>query len=130
MNGDDILSLPIALPDGVDYDDYVIGTYLVSYPAALPVPIIAPFLAIEQSTGTWVPVPGETPEVRCRHIAKVLGVYEMPDYEFTVPPNLQNRQWFVQVAYPEVNIGEQIPMLLTTVVGKLSMGGAIKLVEI
>src|SRR4030042_4631869 len=130
MEMQEILGLPIALPDGVDYGDYVIGTYLVSYPAALPVPIIAPFLAIEQSTGTWLPVPGETPEVRCQHIAKVLGVYEMPDYEATVPPNLQNRQWFVQVAFPEVNIGEQIPMLLTTVVGNISMGGEIKLVDV
>jgi 2,3-diketo-5-methylthiopentyl-1-phosphate enolase len=130
MDMQEILGLPIALPDGVDYDDYIIGTYIVSYPAALPVPIIAPFLAIEQSTGTWVPVPGETPEVRCQHVAKVIGVYEMPDYEATVPPNLQTRQWFVQVAYPEVNIGEQIPMLLTTVVGNISMGGDIKLVDI
>ncbi len=130
MEMQEILGLPIALPDGVDYDDYIIGTYIVSYPAALPVPIIAPFLAIEQSTGTWLPVPGETPEVRCQHIAKVIGVYEMPDYEATVPPNLQNRQWFVQVAYPEVNIGEQIPMLLTTVVGNISMGGDIKVVDI
>lgn len=130
MEMQEILGLPIALPDGVDYDEYVIGTYIVSYPAALPVPLIAPMLAVEQSTGTWLPVPGETPEVRCQHIAKVLGVYEMPDYEATVPPNLQNRQWFVQVAYPEVNIGEQIPMLLTTVVGNISMGGDIKLVDI
>src|SRR4030043_873213 len=130
MNGDEILSLPIALPDGVDYDAYIIGTYLVSYPASLPVPIIAPFLAVEQSTGTWVAVPGETEEVRRQHIAKVVGVYEMPDYEPRWPPNLQTRQGFVQGAYPEVNIGEQIPMLLTTVVGNISMGGEIKLVDI
>jgi 2,3-diketo-5-methylthiopentyl-1-phosphate enolase len=130
MEMKEILGLPLALPDGVDYDDYVIGTYLVSYSAALPIPIIAPMLAVEQSTGTWVPVPGETPEVRCQHIAKVIGVYEVPDYEFAVPPNLQTRQWFVQVAYPEVNIGEQIPMLLTTVVGNISMGGDIKVVDI
>lgn len=130
MEMQEILGLPIALPDGVDYDDYVIGTYLVSYSAALPIPIIAPMLAVEQSTGTWVPVPGETVDVRCRHIAKVIGVYEVPDYEFAVPPNLQTRQWFVQVAYPEVNIGGQIPMLLTTVVGNISMGGDIKLVDI
>jgi len=130
MEMQEILGLPIALPDGVDYDDYVIGTYLVSYLAALPIPIIAPMLAVEQSTGTWVPVPGETLEVRCQHIAKVIGVYEVPDYESTVPPNLQTRQWFVQIAYPEVNIGEQIPMLLTTVVGNISMGGDIKLVDI
>jgi 2,3-diketo-5-methylthiopentyl-1-phosphate enolase len=130
MEMQEILGLPIALPDGVDYDDYVIGTYLVSYSAALPIPIIAPMLAVEQSTGTWVPVPGETLEVRCQHIAKVIGVYEVPDYEFAVPPNLQTRQWFVQIAYPEVNIGEQIPMLLTTVVGNISMGGDIKLVDV
>jgi len=130
MEMQEILGLPLALPDGVDYDEYVIGTYLVSYPAALPIPLMAPMLAVEQSTGTWLPVPGETPEVRCQHIAKVIGVYEMPDYEHTVPPNLQTRQWFVQVAYPEVNIGEQIPMLLTTVVGNISMGGDIKLVDI
>ena len=130
MEMQEILGLPIALPDGVDCGDYIIGTYLVSYPAALPIPIIAPMLAVEQSTGTWLPVPGETPEVRSQHIAKVIGVYEMPDYESTVPPGLQNRQWFVQVAYPEVNIGEQIPMLLTTVVGNISMGGEIKLVDI
>jgi 2,3-diketo-5-methylthiopentyl-1-phosphate enolase len=130
MEMKEILGLPLALPDGVDYDDYVIGTYLVSYSAALPIPIIAPMLAVEQSTGTWVPVPGETLDVRCQHIAKVIGVYEVPDYESTVPPNLQTRQWFVQIAYPEVNIGEQIPMLLTTVVGNISMGGEIKLVDV
>jgi 2,3-diketo-5-methylthiopentyl-1-phosphate enolase len=130
MEMQEILGLPLALPDGVDYDGYVIGTYLVSYSAALPIPIIAPMLAVEQSTGTWVPVPGETLEVRSQHIAKVIGVYEVPDYESTVPPNLQTRQWFVQIAYPEVNIGEQIPMLLTTVVGNISMGGDIKLVDI
>jgi 2,3-diketo-5-methylthiopentyl-1-phosphate enolase len=130
METQEILGLPLALPDGVDYDDYIIGTYLVSYLAALPIPLIAPMLAVEQSTGTWVPVPGETMEVRRQHIAKVIGVYEVPDYESTVPPNLQTRQWFVQIAYPEVNIGEQIPMLLTTVVGNISMGGDIKLVDI
>ena len=91
MDTQEILGLPLALPDGVEYDDYVIGTYLVSYAAALPIPIIAPMLAVEQSTGTWVAVPGETLEVRCQHIAKVIGVYEVPDYEATVPPNLQTR---------------------------------------
>lgn len=130
MEMQEILGLPLALPDGVDYEDYVIGTYLVSYSAAIPIPIIAPMLAVEQSTGTWLPVPGETSEVRCQHVAKVIGVYEVPDYESTVPSDLQTRQWFVQVAYPEVNIGEQIPMLLTTVVGNISMGGDIKLVDI
>jgi 2,3-diketo-5-methylthiopentyl-1-phosphate enolase len=126
----DLESLPIALPDGVDYDEFVIGTYVVSYPAAIPVAKLAPALAIEQSTGTWVPVPGETPEVRRQHVAKVIGVYEVPDYEWMVPPNVAERQYVIQIAFPEVNFGAQIPMMLTTVIGNISMAGKLKLVDI
>ncbi|HUU64187.1 MAG TPA: RuBisCO large subunit C-terminal-like domain-containing protein [Dehalococcoidia bacterium] len=130
MNVDEILGLPLALPDGVDYDEYLIATYLASFPAEMPIPLLSMALAVEQSTGTWVAVPGETPEVRRHHVAKVLGVYEVPDYEFSVPPSVETRNWIIQVAYPEVNIGSQIPMLLTSVVGNISMGGNIKLLDI
>jgi len=130
MEKQEIESLPIALPDGVDYDEYLIGTYLASFPAGVPVPSLAPALAIEQSTGTWVCVPGETPEVRCQHVAKVIGVYEVPDFEFTVPSELETRSYVIQIAFPQVNIGSQIPMLLTTVVGNISMGGQIKVLDI
>ena len=92
MSTEEILSLPSALPDGVDYDEYLIATYLASFSAILPIPLLAEALAIEQSTGTWVPVPGETPEVRRQHIAKVIGVYEMPDYEVEVPQNLEDEE--------------------------------------
>lgn len=126
----DVESLPIALPDGVDYDEYVIGTYLVSYPKSIPVAKLAPALAIEQSTGTWVPVPGETPEVRRKHVAKVIGVYEIPDYEWMVPHDVEERQYIIQIAFPEVNFGEQIPMLLTTVVGNISMAGKLKVLDL
>jgi 2,3-diketo-5-methylthiopentyl-1-phosphate enolase len=130
MNTEEILGLPVALPDGVDYDEYIIATYLASFAAEVPIPLLSMALAVEQSTGTWVPVPGETPEVRRRHVAKVLGVYEVPDFEFEVPPSVQTRNWVIQVAYPEVNIGAQIPMLLTSVVGNISMGGNIKLLDV
>ncbi|MEE8469854.1 MAG: RuBisCO large subunit C-terminal-like domain-containing protein [Dehalococcoidia bacterium] len=130
MTTQDKLGLPLALPDGIDYDEYLIATYLASFPAAIPIPQLSLMLALEQSTGTWVAVPGETPEVRCRHVAKVIGVYEVPDFEFGVPPSVETRNWVIQVAYPEINIGEQIPMLLTTVVGNISMGGKIKLLDI
>jgi len=126
----DVESMPVALPDGVSYDDYLIATYLVSYPKAIPVPKLAPALAIEQSTGTWVAVPGETPEVRRCHVAKVIGVYEAPDYEWQVPFEVEQRHYIIQIAFPQVNIGLQIPMLLTTVVGNISMGGRVKVLDI
>jgi len=130
MQKAEIESLPVALPDGVNYDEYLIGTYLASFPASVPIPSLAPALAVEQSTGTWVPVPGETPKVRARHVAKVIGVYEIPDLEFAVPPKLETRNYIIQMAFPWVNIGSQIPMLLTTVVGNISMGGRIKVLDI
>lgn len=130
MNREDVESLPFALPEGIDREAYVIGTYLVSYPKGLPVPKLAPALAIEQSTGTWVPVPGETPEVRRQHVAKVIGIYEIPDYEWMVPPEVEYRHYILQIAFPEVNFGPQIPMLLTTVVGNISMAGRLKLLDL
>lgn len=130
MEGIDVLSLPIALPDGVDYNDYIIGTYYCSFPKGVPVSKLAPALAVEQSTGTWLPVPGETAEVKRKYVAKVIGVYETPDYEFEVPADTSDRHYIIQIAYPEVNIGEQIPMLLTTVVGNISMAGKIKLLDL
>jgi len=126
----DVLSLPLALPEGVDYDAHVIGTYLASYPKAFPVPKLAPALAIEQSTGTWVAVPGETPEVRRQHVARVIGIYELPDYEWTVPQEVEHRHYIIQIAFPEVNFGPQIPMLLTTIVGNISMAGRLKLLDV
>jgi len=125
----DVESMPLALPDGVDYNEYLIATYLVSYPKAIPVPQLAPALAIEQSTGTWVPVPGETPEVRRQHVAKIIGIYEAPDYEWMVPFEVEQRHYIIQIAFPQVNFGSQIPMLLTTIVGNISMGGKIKLLD-
>lgn len=131
MNNLELLSQPVALPEGIDQGEYVLATYLVSFPAGIPVPKLAPALAIEQSTGTWVPVPGETPEVRVKHIAKVIGVYEVPDAEFPEASLAQgNRDYLIQVAFPEVNFGAQIPMLLTTVVGNISMGGRVKLLDL
>ncbi len=130
MNTEEILGLPSALPDGVDYDQYLIATYLANLPAAMPASLLSMALAVEQSTGTWVPVPGETPELRREHIAKVIGVYAVPDYEFEVPKSVETRDWIIQVAYPEVNIGEQIPLLMTTVIGNVSMAGNVKLLDV
>jgi len=129
MNTEEILGLPLVLPDGVDYDEYLVATYLASFPAEIPIPKLSLALAVEQSTGTWVAVPGETSEVRCQHVAKVMGVYEIPDFEFGVHRSVETRNWIIQIAFPEVNIGEQIPMLLTAVVGNISMGGNIKVLD-
>ena len=122
-------ALPDALPDAIDEDKYVICTYYVGLPPFMDARELAHAAAVEQSTGTWTLVPGETPEVRRRHVAKVVGVYEVPQHEYSVPKDLERRQYVMQVAYPWENFGQQIPMLLTTVIGNISLYGRIKCLD-
>lgn len=121
---------PRALPEGIDFENNVISTYYVSFPKELDVVALAPVLAIEQSTGTWTPVPGETPEIRAQHVAKVINVFECPEYEWVIPSDVVERQYIVQLAFPASNIEAQIPMLLTACLGNISMGGKIKLLDL
>ena len=122
-------ALPDALPDAIDENKYVICTYYVGLPPFMDARELAHAAAVEQSTGTWTLVPGETPAVRRRHVAKVVGVYEVPQYEYSYPKDLERRQYIMQVAYPWENFGQQIPMLLSTVIGNISLYGRIKCLD-
>jgi 2,3-diketo-5-methylthiopentyl-1-phosphate enolase len=122
-------ALPDALPDAIDVEKYVICTYYVGLPPFMDAKQVAHAAAIEQSTGTWTMVPGETLQVRKRHVAKVVGIYEVPQYEYSTPKDLERRQYIIQVAFPWENFGPQIPMLLSTVIGNISLGGRIKCLD-
>ena len=127
---EDYADRPYALPEGIDTENYVIATYYTAWPRDLNIDQMSPILAIEQSTGTWLPTPMETPEIRCRHIAKVIGVYEAPYYEYAVEPAVTERQYILQIAFPAVNIENQLPMLLTACLGNISMAGKLKLLDL
>jgi 2,3-diketo-5-methylthiopentyl-1-phosphate enolase len=121
---------PEALPEGIDAEDYIIATYYMGFPKALNPVEISQIMALEQSTGTWLPVPGETPEVRRKHVAKVIGVYEVPDYEIMVPGEADWRNYIVQIAFPWENMGSRLSMLFSTVVGNISMAPKLKLLDL
>ena len=65
---------PIALPEGIDMENHVVATYWIRADKNMDMAVMGQVLAIEQTTGTWVPVPGETPEVRAKHRRKVASV--------------------------------------------------------
>lgn len=117
------------IPESIDPEDYVIATYLIQSPAGMDTLTRMAAIAVEQTTGTWWPVPEETPEVRRQHVGRIIGMWEIPDYEGELSPEIKIRQFVVQIAYPEVNFGEQIPMLLTTVIGNIS-GSALKMIDL
>lgn len=81
-------------------------------------------MAGEQSTGTFVAIPGETAELRERHGAHVesvieLGTSNQPALPGSLPAaEYQSAQ--VTISWPQENIGSSIPNLLATVLGNLT----------
>jgi 2,3-diketo-5-methylthiopentyl-1-phosphate enolase len=117
--------------DGIDLEKYIIASYVIKRPKGQNVNYLSRFAAIEQSTGTWIRVPAETAEVRKHHVARVLGVYEIPMYEYGIPKDIKERTYFVQIGFPISNIkGMGIPMLLTSVIGNISITHGLKLVDL
>ena len=92
------------LPEGISPEDYVVATYLFRSREKDILQRVAA-MATEQTTGTWIPVPGETSLLKERHQGKVLGVWEVPDYETDLQIAGEQRTHVVQLAYPVENIG-------------------------
>ena len=127
----DLYSEPETLFEGLEIEKYVIGTYSMMLPGTMDIIMISKALCIEQSTGTWTPVPEETPEVRKRHVAKVVNIWEIPDWTYEVPKEEKKyRNYVFQIAYPWENFGPKLSMMFSTIMGNISMAGPIKLMDI
>ena len=107
--------------------DRVLATYLVETPH--PLDQAAAVIAGEQSSGTFVSVPGETNELKQRFGAQVLKIealdsVETPSLPGSKPPRsgggkLQYRRGRVVISFPLHNFGPSLPGLLATVAGNL-----------
>ena len=96
---------------------------------AFPLEEAAAIMAGEQSTGTFVRVPGETDELRSRYAARVeriveLGTVDSPSLSGSSLPKGQRgpvlrRTAEVTLSWPIENMGPSLPNLLSTVAGNL-----------
>ncbi|PPQ30078.1 ribulose-bisphosphate carboxylase large subunit family protein [Rhodopila globiformis] len=89
---------------------------------------VAEFMAGEQSSGTFVPVPGETPELKARAAARVirLDVLDesapapaLPSAGLKVTAETKFRRALVTLSWPFEILGPSLPNLLATVAGNL-----------
>jgi 2,3-diketo-5-methylthiopentyl-1-phosphate enolase len=103
----------LAQPDGIDIDEHFIATYYVETTSPQPVEY-AEGMAVEQTTGTWTPVPEETPEVREKHAGKVVALVKIP----RAPTS-----WVVQIAFPMENIDPNMNLFNSTLMGNISWWG-------
>ncbi|WP_043531977.1 RuBisCO large subunit C-terminal-like domain-containing protein [Litchfieldella xinjiangensis] len=104
----------------------IIARYLLESP--LDPEKVAAMMAGEQSAGTFVRVPGETNALREQHGARVrsVTVVEERDRPTLASAYLERKgvqgPWRlaqVEIAYPEENVGANLPTLATVVAGNL-----------
>src|ERR1700733_7820985 len=109
-------------------DERVRATYWTETPFALEK--AAEVMAGEQSTGTFLRVPGETDELREAHAARVESLVELDSVTAPslpgagVPKHLSGspvyRRAEVKLSWPLSNMGLSLPNLLATLAGNLS----------
>jgi 2,3-diketo-5-methylthiopentyl-1-phosphate enolase len=98
-------------------DSYALATYYVELPNDINVFERAAAIAIGQTIGTWVDVPGVTAEMRSKHLGKVVRVLDAPPYDLDMQASSERGSCLIQIAFPTINFGAQFPMLLTTLLG-------------
>lgn len=84
-------------------------------------------IAVGLTVGSWTELPEAQKAQMEQHLGRVISVeiHEPPAGEPST-----HRYADICIAYPDVNFSRDIPALLVTVFGKLSMDGAIKLVDL
>lgn len=104
--------------------DRFTATYLIE--TAHPPEKAAEIMAGEQSAGTFVRVHGETDELRAAHMARVESVEVIerdvgPSLPGSKPPSSDAtyQRAKVVLSFPFVNVGTNLPVLMTTVSGNL-----------
>lgn len=127
----DIFDRAIASSEGLDPDRHIFATYVFRRPAGEDILSYATAIATEQTIGRNSYLDEDLEEVAERHGGKVVSLFRVPDHESKALLGDDDTTTAVaRVAFPVVNTGLQIPMLLTIVLGDLSLSGAIKLVDL
>ncbi|WP_075293084.1 3-oxo-isoapionate-4-phosphate decarboxylase OiaX [Pararhizobium arenae] len=103
----------------MDRNSSVVMTYLIEC-AGDPARFAAK-IASDQSTGTFVELPGETPELKARVAAKVVAIRELPSQEIPSFPQPDTggpfRRAEADIAFPLEAIGDDLAALMTITIG-------------
>ncbi len=122
---------PLIMPEEAFEGDYIIATYFYSSRVAgEDVYEKAQSFAVGQTIGTWVPIPGITPQMKKQYGGKLVSIYDIPPAELTTDePELSSH--IIQIAFPDENFSPQFPMMFTTLMGNdVSTSAQVKLIDI
>jgi len=121
-----------AFPEETFGKDYLVATYYIEMEAGSDALKKASSVAVGQSIGTWVKVPGMTDEMMAKHCGKVVGLFDVPPVELSFNlPQTEKRALIMQIAYPEINFAAEYPMMLTVLLGNdVSTSAQMKLLDL
>ncbi|MXQ53720.1 2,3-diketo-5-methylthiopentyl-1-phosphate enolase [Shimazuella alba] len=94
-----------------------IATYLVPNNGKLEQK--AEQIALGLTVGSWTDLPEVDQQQLAKHKGEVVSVQEVSE-----------EQGLISISYPSVNFSADIPAILTTVFGKLSLDGVVKLIDL
>jgi len=84
-------------------------------------------IAVGLTVGSWTDLPEAKKASMAKHLGRVISVTV---HEATKDSLGLETYADIQIAYPDANFSQDIPALLVTVFGKLSMDGRIKLIDL
>lgn len=85
-------------------------------------------IALGLTIGSWTDLPLLEQEQLKQHKGHVVSVEEFPESPHPLKPELIKAH--IKIAYPSANFSADLPAILTTVFGKLSLDGEVKLLDL
>jgi len=118
------------VPEAVDVDNFAIATYYVRLPRDWNVVSHALYMSAEQTVGTWTPVPEITEEMLNKYFGRIIQITEIPAYDSYIPPEIKERDYIIQIAYPVTHFKGHIAQLISVAMGNILHSGKTKLVDL
>ncbi|KAA0546659.1 2,3-diketo-5-methylthiopentyl-1-phosphate enolase [Bacillus sp. BGMRC 2118] len=109
---------------------HITATYLI-HDAKGNLPKKAEGIALGLTIGSWTDLPQLDQEQLKKHKGEVISIVELEDNARTNMYFGKNvTRGYIKIAYPIENFSLDIPAILTTVFGKLSLDGEVKLIDL
>ena len=120
-----------SLAETIHTQEYVVASYFIRLPKEVDIIKKAESLAVGQTIGTWVPIPGITNEIREKYMGKVVNIFDVPPFELSTQLEGEQLSYIIQIAYPTVNFGNDFPLMITSLLGNdASTSAQVKLMDI
>lgn len=111
-------------------DSYCIATYR-SFDEKADFHKKATGIAVGLTVGSWTELPEAQKQQMEKHLGQVVSVDVHEPEAGAAPGSLASQRYAdIRIAYPDINFSRDIPALLVTAFGKLSMDGRIKLLDL